>query len=444
MKVKERFFETYDWGYPPVRNYQIGAPLGWDSKNFPLVYYESRTPYVPDLIDYFHQSVLFDDKRFWMPDKPANGYERIEYGTGKEKFNFCAHNVSREYIHSFGFKARNAAHPDYVTVYPNYRSGPQAAALRQALVSFGGPIRDMSARAFWTMRPKFEGSIDLMSFVLESTDFIRVASIFKSILNSSAHKMDIWRKRHNIHRNASFSDASKVTLAASKAWLSFNLEWAPLLQDFNDILENLRNTVDAAQKKFSMQGEFGNVKHYSENIATIDKRSQVTNFPYKGWFSLGLLEREVFTATADFRYDYQIRPDCEAFLKYWKLGGSFETMWEQTRLSFVVDYFVKIGKAISAMEVDENVTNVTAVKYCESVKATYGYGAWADPNGENLIDLHVNGSRVDHVTMVSGSINQAYVRMPSSLYKGLYIPLAAKPKFRQKVTLVALARSMMS
>lgn len=444
MKVKESIKESFDWGYPPVRNYQIGVSPGWDSKNFPLTYYESKKPYVPDLLDYFHQSILLDDKRFFVPDIPANGYERIEYGTGRKRFNFCAHNVVCEYNHSFGFKARNAAFPDYVTVYPNYRTRPAVAAPRQALTTFGGPIRDMSARAYWTMRPKFEGSIDLMSFVLESTDFIYFASIFKSILNLSAHKIDIWRKRHDIHRNAHYSDASKATLVASRAWLSFNLEWAPLLQDFKDILDNLRNTIDAAQKKFSMQGEFGDVKHYSENIAVVDKRTQVTNFPFKGWFSLGLLEKEVFTATADFRYDYQIRPDCEAFLKYWKLGGSFETIWEQTRLSFVIDYFVKIGKAISAMEVDENVTNVTAVKYCESVKASYGYGAWVDPNGGQLIDLHVNGSRVEHVTMASGSINQAYVRMPSSLYKGLYIPLAAKPKFRQEVTLVALARSMMS
>lgn len=284
----------------------------------------------------------------------------------------------------------------------------------------------------------------MMSFLLESKDFIYVAEIFKGILNTSTHKIQKWRNRHLKYEHVDKKDFNRASLAASRAWLTFNLEWMPLISDFHDILANLRSTVDAAQAKFAMQGDFGDVKHYSENISYIDKRTRVTNFPFKGWFTLGLLEKEKFTATADFRYKYQIRPDVEAFLKYWSLGGSFETLWEQTRLSFVIDYFIKIGKAVKAMEVDTNVTDVTAVNYCESVKATYTHGAHANPHGDNLIDLHVNGSRIESDTMVSGSMNQAYVRMPSSLYKGLYIPLMVTPKSRQFVTLGALARSMMS
>lgn len=443
MRVKERVFEAMDWGYPPVRNYQIGVSPGWPSTDFPLTYYESKGP-VPDLIDYFKTSVLLDDKRFSMPDTPANGYERIIYSNGKDKFNYCAHNVVKMYIHSFGFKARNSAHPDYCTVYPNYRTGPAASAPRQALTQFPANVRDMSSRAFWTMRPKFEGSIDLMSFLLESSDFLYVAKALISILNISNRKVRLWQKRHDSLRLSNYKDVNAYSLAASRAWLTFNLELKPTLGDVHDILANLRTTIDAAQKKFSMQGEFGDVKHYSEPTYLRDDRVPVTNFPFKGWLRLGLLEKDVFTATADFRYKYQIRSDVDAFLRFWKLGGSFETLWEQTRLSFVIDYFLKIGKAVKAMEVDENVTDVTAARYCESMKCTYTYGTYADPMGDNIIDLHVNGIRVDRDTMVAGSINQAYVRTPGSLYKGLYVPLAAKPKGSQLVTLCALARSMMS
>lgn len=292
------------------------------------------------------------------------------------------------------------------------------------------------------MQPKFEGNIDLTNFLLELKDFKGLLNQLRSLINGHFPKF-----RKSLKRTSGGSllgsAAGEVTGSLSSAWLSFTLQWEPLLSDIASIGENLLNQVEAAQNKFHADGDHGLTRHYSEDVNTIDERTSGIDNDADVFYG-GRFRTNKFTATMCMKFDYDMRTPMAAFLKYWKLGGSFSTIWNATRLSFVIDYFLKIGKAIGAMEIDENVRNVRTLKYCESYKSEDSSGLFFNASGTpRLHESLISGEPFEGFKLISGYQARSYIRMPCSPSKGLYIPLTGTPNTKQGVTMIALTRSML-
>lgn len=446
MKTKERDDNPIDLGVPNLPVYQNGIPasIGWDSKTYPTSYWENYPVGTirPPLIDYYHAAL---NKTTHVLSIPTwNGKSRIEYESDpkKKRMNYCYHTWNSCVNLPVSYKIEQIYSPTYINVAPLFRFGMSGSPRGDRYFVTDTDRRNRSSRAWWTMQPKFESGFNAMNFIIESTDFVKLLRKMKDLVNLNFFKVQ--RSFYKAKNRSPLQAFNDVTGASANIWLSLKLEWGPLLSDLSNIADALMQQVEAAQNKFAADGTYGTKSHYSEKFDIVDSTVGGT----KNWTditSTGVYATSKFTATMDFKYDYDLRSPFEAFVKYWGLSGSFETIWEITRLSFVLDYFIKIGKAIHAMELDENVRNVNVLKYCESYKSTEKSGFFFNSAGtKRLRESLVSGAAFEGRKLVSGYEAGFYVREPGSVYKGLYIPICKKPSSTQQATILALARSFMS
>lgn len=446
MKVKEKLDEPPVMGSPSHGRYQNGIPasISWDSKRFPTSYWDNYPvgSVRPALAEYYSEA-LTKTTHLFVPPAYA-GVSRIEYdcSVDKQKMNYCYHSSNKLVNLPISYKIGNIYSPTYITVEPLFRYGMYGTP-RDALY-FVDDVdrRARSNRAYWTMQPKFQGHIDSMNFLLELKDFTGLLRQFRSLLNTNFYKFRRSFER-NWKKESLVGSVGDVTGSLSSTWLSFVLNWQPLLSDIADIGENLMTQVEAAQNKFHADGEFGTIMRYSEDVERIDERVG-SGKTFTDVLSTGRFRKNKFTAVMHMKYDYDMRTPLSAFLKFWGLGGSVSTLWNATRLSFVVDYFVKIGKAISAMEIDENVSNVRSLKYCESYKSEDSSGLFFNASGTSrLQESLISGAPFQGSQLISGYQARSYIRMPCVPSKGLYIPLTKLPSTKQGITMLALTRSML-
>lgn len=443
MKVKEKLDEPPFMGFPGDGMYCLTS-TSWNSKRFPTTYRENVPvgSVQPSLAEYYSEALGKLSHRI-VPPKYA-GVSRIEYdcSVNKQKMNYCYHNSNRLVNLPISYKLGNLYTPTYTYVAPLYRYG-MSGTPRSALYYVDDvDRRARSNRAYWTMQPKFQGHIDSMNFLLELKDFTGLLRQFRSLLNLNFHKFRRSFER-TCRKETLAGSVGDATGALSSTWLSFVLQWQPLLNDIADIGNNLMSQVEAAQNKFHADGEFGTIMRYSEDVETIDERVD-SGENFTDVLSKGRFRKNKFTAVMHMKYDYDMRSPLSAFLKFWGLKGSVSTLWNATRLSFVVDYFIKIGKAISAMEIDENVSNVRSLKYCESYKSEDSSGLFFNASGtKRLKESLISGAPFQGSQLISGYQARSYIRMPCVPSKGLYIPLTKLPSTKQGITMLALTRSML-
>lgn len=446
MKIKEKDDVPIQLGTPNSPMYLNGIPasIGWDKVTYPTSYREDFPVGAtrPPLIDYYQAAL---SKLFATVSIPSwEGKARIEYDIDpkRKKMNYCYHTWNSCVNLPLSMKLGKLNTPKYIDVYPLYRFAMSGTPRGDRYYVPDVDRRNRSSRAWWTMQPKFESGFNATNFLIESADFMPLLRKFKDLINLNFFKVQ--RSFYKARNRSPLQAFNDVTGASASIWLSLKLQWGPLLADLANFADALMHQVEAAQNLFAAEGEYGTKSHYSENFNIADS----TVGSSAGWTdvkSTGVYATSKFTATMSFKYDYDMRSPIEAFVKYWKLGGSFDTLWEATRLSFVFDYFVQIGKAIHAMELDENVRNVNVLKYCESYKSTEKSGIFIDAAGTpRLRESLISGVPFEGRELVSGYEAGFYTREPGSAYKGLYIPICKKPSTTQGATMLALVRSFMS
>lgn len=333
-----------------------------------------------------------------------------------------------------------------------------------------GNDSQFSARAFWSMRPKFQGEVSIINSIFELKDFrdvlkpLQIARSFKRAVASplfsdykrSFHKL---AKDRNIRAKldeygiATYKDLNPETLqqfsrslsgSAATAVLTMSLAVKPTIADALAIMAQYKVDAMDAQRAFAASGDDGSLSHYGETSYVINSLVRGTRaYDCYGTGSFSTIKR---TATMRSFYEYKMRDLNETLVKYWGLAGTTDALWNMLPLSFVLDYVFTVGKALQFMTRDNNVTNLTT-EYCESVSILSGDGIaiWQDPRIRSLI---IDGEYIRPRTgpvyhLVSGTECKRYTRKVMEPYKGPALPVFKVPKTSQAVNLLALARCIL-
>ena len=367
-------------------------------------------------------------------DKIYNGYEEIDSGKGYGRFNACSHYkrhaVIRPYAYSYYYYSKGSI----VMSMTRFWKSSFGTYTIPIVGSHCGDPSNASSRAWWTMQPRFEGRISMINFLYELKDVKALAREGLKLLHSLKNLRRTWERLKKAFSRGNV-DPSKP---AAELYLMKEFGIDPLLKDLSDIMSQLCEKVKEAQDAFKDKGEHENVRHYSEDLYLAETMSAPSK---TGLTVTGTRVKTTFNATMSYYYDYQTRDFSQAFLKYWGLTGSAEALWNMIPFSFLVDYFVQIGKALHTMEIDPNV-RLRDYLYCESLKTTATAGVHLKKGSDIVSAIFcVDGELSDEGALVTGYEVTRYDRYPTVPNKGTALPRLNNLSDRQLLNMGALLRS---
>lgn len=366
-------------------------------------------------------------------NKTYNGYEEIDSTKGYGKFNACRHYKRHAVILPYALSYRWAGASANISMNRFWKSKFGTYTIPAVNGHYGDPS-SASSRAWWTMQPRFEGRISMINFLYELKDVKQLAKEGLRLLRSLKNLRRTWERL----KRAFSRGGVDPTKPAAELYLMKEFGIDPLLKDLSDIMSQICEKVKEAQDAFKDKGEHENIRHYTEDLYI----SETMSTP--GATSLTVTGKRVkttFNATLSYYYDYKTRNLSQAFLKYWGLSGSAEALWNMIPFSFLVDYFIGIGKALHTMEVDPNV-RLRDYLYCESLKTTANAGVYLK-KGPDIISaiFCVDGELSGEGALVTGYEVTRYDRYPTVPNKGTALPRLNNFSDRQLLNMGALLRS---
>jgi hypothetical protein len=362
-----------------------------------------------------------------------HGIDSISYVNGqRDAFNPCSHIKSKYVCKCYGRIVRVYNRTKVYKDIPAQRSGIFGVSTGTLKNHFYNDYLAARVHAWKTMQPRIEGEMELMNFLLELGD---VKSLLHHIMDVIGKLRHIGRVTHNLNRKKRFDP----TLAISNLGLEYNLAITPLISDLKNMWLQLSNKIKDLQDKFINDGKKAQTRHYSEVLYENNQGSIGSGQDYDSFY--GTKEKTIFYATLDFKYTYKRRSLIDFGKRYWNLNLTPEVIWNATPFSFVLDYFVKIGKAIHYMSRDKHL-NMEVLEYGESVKSTRTSGLHKIPGYSKSI-LLIDGSPSQYGGLVSGYESTIYNRYLSTPQKiGAYAPKITKGlKNKQIFNLLALCRT---
>jgi hypothetical protein len=358
------------------------------------------------------------------------GTDEISYVNGqRDKFNPCTHAHSELVQLGYGTIVRH-----YSKTYTYYEmpfvKRYSGIATIDALTNhhYRGDLLTARVRAWKTMQPRIEGEMELLNFLFELADVKQLLSHAYELLTKlkSLVRQFKWKKKK-----------PSISLTVSNLGLEYNLAISPMIMDLKAIWVNIAEAIDTLQDKFINDGQHSNTRHYSEILFDEDHRTPGRNNSY--YIKTGMRNLTTFNATLDFKYTYKRRSRVDFAKRFWNLNLTPEVFWNAIPFSFVLDYFVKIGKAIHYMSRDNNL-NMNVLEYGESVKSESTSGIHVVSGyGESILlidNVPSNGG------LVSGCRSVLYNRYPTEPQKiGAYAPKLNKLKDKQLFNILALVRT---
>lgn len=406
-----------------------------------------------DLLEAYHRSAALRATEMNVPD----AYTGQEFFTSSERpypmWNDCTHIKDRYVNLPYGIFWPRYQDDLYYYVEPYYRLSPLTGTTPWdgTKASFGD-FESAKRRAWWAMQPRFEGDISMLNFIFELKDFRDIVKSFmrmrspsllaKEMRSHQARLRRISAKLTPKSRSLSSMTSSVVkggmTTAEILAQLHLINEFAikPTINDVGSILSQIGVVVREAQAEFLRRGQEAQVSHYSESITHCDSLTPASKYVY--WYGTGTYHKTTFTATLEYKYNYLLRSQTDAFLRYWGLKFTPEVIWNAIPFSFLADYFAKIGNAIHFMSTDPN-TTLMSTRYCESLLCEYvsGKATIGDPRP----NLCVNGviSEPKRGVPITGHTGSFYQRRLTSPNKGSATPRFSLPTGKQGANMAALA-----
>lgn len=466
--VKSRSVSVYRGKHKPDRTYNASSGMTYAGPNYPE--FPKRTN-AESAVKAFHDARISQYTTAQIAECEYYGEESIASTSGsKGDMHNCTHikiggyNVPWLIIHSY--KGRYYYFDYFRFGLPNvyYRY------LTQEVYSLHlqyqpGHDRLFSGRAYWSMRPKFEGKVSIINSIFELKDFkdvLRIGKIvgkFKKALRgpdfnkgykhvskalNTATKSGIGN-----HGGLNLETLKRVshdsTGAIAAGILAYNLAIKPTISDILAITEQLATEVKDAEEQFALSGDDGSLSHYSER--TLISSPTVSTDPVNYWTANGKHCEVLQTATMRSFYEYKARSMADVLCRYWGMYGTIDAVWNMLPLSFVLDYALTIGKALNFMDRDNNVFNLTT-EYCESVKISNNYGMHIVQSSSTpglVIDgqwkLPTSGPKYH---LVSGTRCKRYQRTVMDPYKGPALPRIKMPSTSQSINMLALVRCFMN
>lgn len=187
------------------------------------------------------------------------------------------------------------------------------------------------------------------------------------------------------------------------SWLELQYGWIPLMSDLYGGLNHLYR-----RSRFQIPYVTGKAQQGGEDILTQncnaveDGFSTVLKFRQQQVVRIGLF--------------YQISNPVLAELSSLGLINPLEIVWELTRYSFVVDWFIPIGSWLSALTADAGMTFISGYKSSSSEMRFDGATPVSIPNGTSIVEGTVSPPSL-------GGKMKAFVRTcyASSPVPGLYV-----------------------
>jgi len=352
-------------------------------------------------------------------------------------FNDCDHFRGRYTSLCYGALSPHARYPTLLIECYAYRDNPVASSVVPALEHHDGiDLNAARSRAWWEMQPRFEGELSMLNFIFEMKDFRDIARYGVDIFKRRTW-LDIHRKRKS--NKPALSNPSRL---AAESILAYNFGIAPLINDLGAIIKQCRDIVRDAQQQFFEAGQDVQKSHYSET-AFLEEVLVPSGGNYGTVRTTGTRTKTVFTATLEYRYNYSMRSQHDAFLKYWGLTGSFEALLNMVPFSFLLDYVVKISRALHAMETDPNV-GLVPDQYCESLLTTHQVGQFVT-GLSGCKYLVIDGQLVNGTSpqFTNGAETSRYTRWKTEPFRGLYVPKLSLPTGKQGLNILALLRTFL-
>jgi hypothetical protein len=315
----------------------------------------------------------------------------------------------------------------------------------------------MRAKAWYSMQPRFQGNVDLCLFLAESAEFIELIKYFHD-LNPLKVVQGLKKIVHGLSKkNKSLRRPSlDLTRPAAEHHLIWNFGILPAISEIMAIVDQLKTIVDEAQKQFADNGSNFQNSHYSEKYE--DLFEPIENYnpaKYSSVFVLGEENYHLYTGTMDYKYAYTLRGHYAAAAKYWGLDLSYSTIYNGMPFSFLLDYFLTLGRSIRFMEQDSNVKLLDPT-YGESFKQLHQKGIFARgyPNPDKFTVPHqltIIGSdtydSLDKTRFVAGVVGKRYRRAPVGMATktfGTIVPEWTHGTSRkQRANMAALARTVL-
>jgi hypothetical protein len=284
-------------------------------------------------------------------------------------------------------------------------------------------------RTAWAvMQPRFEGDISMFNFLLELKDVRELLHLLKA--------KPLRKLRNFFRRKRKLFDPTKPI---AQAHLTNEFALKPLLSDIYTIVCQINQNVLDAQSDFADAGLGRNARHYSETAVIDDTGFTANTYRYYNQGS-GVIEWQRFTATMEYSYQYSARSSIDAFMRYWGLTPSWEAIWNAIPFSFVVDYFIKVGNSIAAMEKDPNV-ELELHQYCESILSKRQTGSFFIKERALRGTIISDGRSVqDEYFLHSGRETSLYTRRVAAPNKGAVLPRISMLSSKQGANLAALLR----
>lgn len=369
--------------------------------------------------------------------------------------NHCDHYkmVRVNYPVTYGYKTsstRKSTWP-FVRIVPSVWTYPSVASVKAMHDERLSKVDDqLRSEAYWDMRPKFEGEVSMLNFIYELKDFRSIAKL----LSRSNRSNPLWALSQEVGTTRAWNDTKSVisapfksptkTLAEAHLVNAFAIQ--PLISDLTAIVKQLHQMVDDAQSQFAASGA-GNTRHWSKQLDPVASLTKVgtTSDPVSTWNGSSLQCKYSVTGTQT--YVYTPRSRFNATLQYWGLVPSLEATWNALPFSFLVDYFISIGKSLKRMRVDQNVNAYRLSTLTESVKTKYSIGRFLStyPNAANLglygDDKYYSSVSSLNPFLVDGYECTFYKRVPNvKPYYGPALPRIKVPSSNQLLNMAALAR----
>lgn len=422
-----------------------------------FTYFPSTAGYLElakQALNTYRSAVLDQSQRSytWLPE----ARETISHGVrAKGKYNECQHYIG-SFVSEESYLALQAPTTDYWPPYftglCHYRTPPAAYwAPSRALI----PMEYQTAarrRAWESLQPRFESDFKALTFIGEMKDYKNLLKLseraardpqsFYSTLRSVSRGGVV--KERKLKDLAPRGDTSAGDVAyrlsgrISSAWLTYMLAYLPLMKDIAGISANLATTVAEEQSKFQDAGLTKQKRHYSE---VLDETS--TRLYTNSLLRVDDIVQLKYTATMEYTYDYRLRNARDAFIRYWGLTGSIDQFWNLVPWSFVVDYFLGIGRILEMMQRDPNV-ELRVLQYCESLKSKSAiqYSVLNSASYPILIvaDKVIEPGRTARILSYGSSMYQRDLTAPTKI--GLLVPRLKVPSYTQSLNMLALLRAI--
>jgi hypothetical protein len=339
----------------------------------------------------------------------CHGAGSITYDVGWDRFNPCTHVQDK-----LTWYSPFPSWIDYSASYIRLLSGAGRTPYKPTAPAPLEVTVEMKRRAWASIEPQLNTGFSLFNFLWELKDIPRLMTDVAKWLKMVKH----------------FQLPSSKT--AADLHLAYSFAVKPLISDFTNIYNDLLNT-EKRVNDFIEKGKKPQNFHYTE---VLDEQITKGINTRRGYIEL--CESTEFHATARLRYKYRKPSAFEGFRRVMGLRVTPEAIWNAIPFSFLVDYVLKVGKFLSQLDDDPNLT-VEILDYCDSIKRKainreIVHTGSPNPSGQNL----VQGGEGKPIWEWEQSYYQRSVGAPET---GLALPAFDALSMRELVLVAALAHA---